>query len=181
MPAPIEIVTLEDARIIFRNFSGAEGMYNRAGDRNFAVVLDKEKAEELANKGWNVKLLPAREEDEGPTPYLSGAVAFDKGRPPMVKMIGAQSGRATQLDADTVDLLDSADIAKVDMTIRPYDWQVRDNSGRKAYLQALYVHIIEDPLALRYENMEFATVAGPMLERTEMMVDPVTGEKKVEL
>lgn len=32
-------ILLEDVRIIFRNFAGREGMYNREGDRNFAVLL----------------------------------------------------------------------------------------------------------------------------------------------
>ena len=46
--------TLEDVCIIFRNFEGKEGQYNRAGDRNFAVVLTKEMAKAMMEDGWNV-------------------------------------------------------------------------------------------------------------------------------
>jgi hypothetical protein len=190
MPGPNDILSMEDVRIIFRNFKGEEGMYNRAGARNFAVVLPEDVAEQLANDGWNVKLLKARPDDDEvddqgntipgrPTPYLSVAVEFDKGRPPTVNMIGMSSGRRTQLDKDTVDVLDSVDIGKIDLTVRPYDWEVNGNTGRKAYLQAIYVHIIEDPLQLKYDNMDIATVAGPMMDRTEMMVDPITGRKTI--
>lgn len=179
MPRRDETVVIEDAQLMFRNFAGLEGMYNRAGDRNFAIRLDKELAEELANKGWNVKLLKPREDEDEPTPYLSVTVGF-KGRPPTIKMIGSQSGRTTLLDESTVELLDGVDFHNVDVIVRPYDWEVNGNTGRKAYLQDLYATIIENPLELKYANMDIATVAGPMLERTEMAIDPVTGRKSVD-
>ncbi len=54
---------MEDARIIFRNFAGKEGMYNRDGDRNFCVILDPKLASQMAEDGWNIKILRVREED----------------------------------------------------------------------------------------------------------------------
>lgn len=170
MPRSNNIV-IEDARIVFRNFSGLEGMYNRKGDRNFAVLLDRDVAEDLVRDGWNIKQLKPREEGDEPQPYLSVSVKMDGKRPPNVIMIGADSGQRTKLDEESISALDFVDIANIDMVLRPYDWEVNGNTGRKAYLQDLYVTIIENPLDLKYGNTaQIATVEGPMMERT----DPLT-------
>jgi hypothetical protein len=160
-------VVLENVRLIFRNFAGREGMYNREGDRNFAVVLPRDVAEAMARDGWNVKLLKAREEGEEDQPYISVAVNFQGRRPPVIKMITSKTHRTTDLDEESVEVLDWADIENVDLMIRPYDWAVSGNTGRKAYLQSLYVTIIEDPLQLKYGDLQIATVDGPMMEHTE--------------
>ena len=46
---------VEDARLIFKNFKGKEGPYNKEGDMNFAVVLDEKTAEQMLKDGWNVR------------------------------------------------------------------------------------------------------------------------------
>jgi len=101
---------------------------------------------------------------------LSVKVKFDGPRPPLVKMLTSTS--STELDEESVDMLDWVDIAQVDLVIRPYEWEVKGQTGISAYLQSLYVTIIEDPLQLKYKNMDIAGVEGPMLERTEMMYKP---------
>src|SRR3954453_11026771 len=104
-------VVMEGMRIIFRNFAGKEGQYNREGDRNFGVILPNDVAEAMLADGWNVKYLKPREEDEDQeeTPWLSVSVNFDKGRPPTILMITSRG--KTKLDEDTVDQLDWVDIA----------------------------------------------------------------------
>lgn len=144
-------VVMEDVRIVFRNFAGKEGMYNREGDRNFAVLLDEDVAEKMAKDGWNVKWLKAREEGEEEQPYLQVSVNF-KGRPPRIVMITSR-GR-TNLGEDECELLDWADIRTVDLIVRPYEWMVNGKSGIKAYLQSIFVTIEEDPLELKYADLE---------------------------
>lgn len=146
-------VLMEDARIIFRNFAGREGIYNREGDRNFCVLLDPNTAEEMAKDGWNVKTLRPREEGDEPQPYLQVSVNF-KGRPPRVVMITSR-GRTT-LQEDEVELLDWADILTTDMIIRPYEWVVNGKTGIKAYLQSIFVTIHEDELERKYSEIDDA-------------------------
>lgn len=150
-------VVMEDVRIIFRNFKGAEGQYNREGDRNFAVLLDDPIATQMAQDGWNVKWLKAREEGEREQAYLAVSVNF-KGRPPRVVMITSR-GRTT-LHEDEVELLDWADIRTVDLIVRPYEWVVNGKSGIKAYLQSIFVVIEEDPLEMKYSEVDDVPIRG---------------------
>jgi hypothetical protein len=153
MPANDNTVLMEGVRIIFRNFAGKEGQYNREGDRNFAVLLDESVAKAMDEDGWNIKMLRPRSEEEGEEPqaYLPISVNF-KGRPPRIVMITSR-GR-TNLDEDSVETLDWADIINVDLIVRPYEWTVNQKSGIKAYLQALYVTIEEDPLEIKYGELD---------------------------
>jgi hypothetical protein len=148
-------VLLEGVRIIFRNFAGKEGQYNREGDRNFGVIIpDNEIAERMLNDGWNIKYLKPREDDEEPeeTPWLSVSVNFEKGKPPKVMLV-TERGR-TALDEATVEMLDWADITNVDLIARPYMWEVSGRTGIKAYLQSMYVTIEEDELERKYAEMD---------------------------
>lgn len=151
MPQNDNTVLMEGVRIVFRNFAGKEGMYNREGDRNFAVLLDPDVAARMDKDGWNVKWLKSREEDEPEQAYLQVSVNF-KGRPPKVVMITSR-GRTT-LHEDEVELLDWADIRNVDLIIRPYEWAVNGKTGIKAYLQSIFVTIEEDALELKYSELE---------------------------
>ena len=87
---------ISNARVIFPNFSGRETQYNRAGERNFCVVIDNpEDAEMLSNDGWNVRVRPPREEGDAPTYYIQVKVNYDH-VPPNVYMIAVR--RRTLLD-----------------------------------------------------------------------------------
>ena len=151
--ADVNQVVIEDAKLTFLNFTGKEGQFNREGDRNFVVLLDQDMAAALAADGWNVKELAAREEGDEAQPYLQISVGY-KAYPPTVTMIGAQSGKRTQLGENEVELLDGVEIHHVDLIFRPYNWEVSGKTGKKAYLKSLFITIVEDPLELKYALMD---------------------------
>lgn len=146
-------VLMEGVQIIFRNFAGKEGQYNREGDRNFAVILDDKTAKMMERDGWNVKYLKPRDNDEDgePKPYLQVSVGY-KGRPPRVVMVTSR-GRS-DLGENEVEMLDWVDILNVDLIVRPYEWTVNGKSGITAYLKSIFVTIQEDELEAKYSELD---------------------------
>lgn len=131
------ILQIEDARIIYRNFSGVATKYNREGDRNFAVIIpNQEICDQLIEEGWNVKIKPPRDEDESSFMYLPVKVKFNNRGPGVYVVSGKNVQKLTE---ETIDMLDEIDISSVDMDLRGYDWEVNGKTGRSAYLQAINV------------------------------------------
>lgn len=148
------ILEIEDARIIYRNFAGAPSKFNREGDRNFAVIIPNEEIKEaLVEAGWNVKIKPPRDEYDEPFMFLPVKVKFNN-RGPAAYVVSGNS--VTRLNEDTIDMLDEIDIASVDMDLRPFDWEVNGNTGRTAYLQAINVTQNVDRFGARYTADDIA-------------------------
>lgn len=151
--APRGILQFDNARITHKNFSGAADQYNRAGDRNFSIIIeDEDVADQLKAEGWNVKTRPPRVEGEAPFMYLPVKVKFNDFGP----KVYLKSGSAmVELSEETVGRLDRIDILSVDLDVRPYDWTLASGkSGRTAYLESIHVTQRIDRFAARYSTDE---------------------------
>lgn len=134
-------LTIEDAKIFWKNFSGRGSTYNAEGSRNFCVEIDPETAEAMKADGWNIKYSKPREEGDEPQPYIQVTVKYGD-YPPKIYMVTSRN--QTLLDEDTVGELDRAEIEKVDLIINGFSWTVNGKSGIKAYCKTMYVTIAED-------------------------------------
>lgn len=145
-------ITIRDASIIFRNFSGKPTQFTPEGRRSFSVIIDDEGfASALREDGWNVKPLKQRDPDE-PIHYQLPVAVFFGNYPPQIKL--RSGNNMTDLGEETVGSLDWADILRVDLTIRPRMYENAGRKGVKAYLKTMIVTVEEDELLAEYDNLE---------------------------
>lgn len=147
----VQPVIIENASLIFKNFAGREREFNSAGDRNFSVLLDPKTARELLKEGWRVKQLKPRDGETEGDYHLKVTVNYGKGRPPRCVMITSR-GRI-DLGADEVEILDWADMKKVDVIINGW-WSDMAGGGFGGFLKTIFVTINEDALELKYADVQ---------------------------
>ena len=144
-------VTIEGTRLVFRNFKGEKGKFNKNGDRTFCVVLPEELAQMMIADGWNIKQFNSREDDVAePDHYVSVKIG-ETGRPPKIVLINSRGRK--DIPVEDSEILDWMKIAEADLIINPYHWNIDGNSGISAYLGSLYVTIDEDELEQKYSNI----------------------------
>jgi hypothetical protein len=148
-------ISIENAKLIYKNFSGAPKTFNARGLRNFNVVLDIDLAKVLEKDGWNIKWDEPKEEGDQPRARLKVSVRFDN-FPPKVWLI-TKKGK-TLLDEETVGLLDDADIETVDLKITASTGVMTDtgNPYVKAYLAKMFVTLSENDLESKYASVSSA-------------------------
>lgn len=151
--APNDILQIDNARIIYRNFAGVGSKFNREGDRNFAVIIPTEEMKDkLIQAGWNVKIKPPRDDQDTPFMYLPVKIKFNDRGPNVYLITGDRKNRLTE---GSVGCIDDIDISSVNLDIRPYDWgPVNGKYGRTAYLQAMEVIQEIDRFAARYDEFK---------------------------
>ena len=146
-------VTIQNAKLIYKNFAGAAKKFNAKGLRNFHIVLDPEAAVILEQDGWNIKWHDPKEDGDNPWPSIKVAVRFDN-YPPRIVLI--TRGGKSVLDEDSVEVLDWAEIVSVDVVLSPSFWEVEKKKGIKAYLKKMFVTLSEDDLESKYSEISSA-------------------------
>lgn len=149
--ANLEIENANIGRGRYRNFSGEKSAFNPTGKRTFTVILDEATGHELEDAGWHIRWRQPQDDQEDILALLQVEVRFGD-YPPKIMLISGKD--RSFLNEDTISLLDSADIAKADLVIRPYNWDVNGKQGTKAYVKAMYVTLEDDDFGGRYSNHE---------------------------
>jgi len=142
-------VRIDNARVMFRNFAGAEGKFNPAGNRNFAVFLPEDIAKEMEADGWAIRWLDSRD-GESPQALISVKLNFGN-YPPNIVLVS--DGKMSKLSEENVNVLDFAEFEQVDLILRGYPWgPIQGKSGIKAYLKTGYFVLVVDELAKKYSQ-----------------------------
>jgi hypothetical protein len=141
-------ITIENAQLIFKNFSGTAKQFNAKGLRNFNVILDESVARMLEEDGWNVKWGKPKEDGDEPQPRLKVSVRFDN-FPPRLVLLTKDGGRSL-LDEDSVELLDHAEFDNIDIVITASQWETTEGAGVKAYLQKAFFTLSPRDLESKY-------------------------------
>lgn len=156
-------INREDDTIIFdravipggnwKNFSGGPTKFNKTNTKRFfEIFLTDEEATRLKDLGWNVRWLESKNTSEPKQAHLQVFVNYNtlnKYKPKL--WLVRSKGKPMLMDEDLVSQLDSDDITRATLKIRPYDWELENGtSGRKAMLKEGYFTIEEDDFGSEY-------------------------------
>lgn len=144
----MEDVRINNAELIWHNFSGQKELFNRIGDKNFSLILDPSMSKKLKSKGYNVKKcsltggsyvenMPGEDEIS----YLN--VAISNTKTPKIFVITPHDRYSINVDKSFI--LDRICLKKMNCVIHPFRWAILDRTGIKPYLKEIEV-FIDDPV-----------------------------------
>ena len=145
----LDNIIIEDAEIIWANFSGEERNNNRAGARNFCVKFsDPAVAQKLLSDGWNVKHHNPREDnDNDEFDFLQVSIRFDPFPP---EIVWVTKNANIPVNESNIGELDGKQIIHADVEITPYFWTYNGKDGIKAMLKTMYIEVRQNPFADKY-------------------------------
>lgn len=150
------VYTIKDTRFIFAtNFTGAPSQFNPKGEKpNCNIVLDEENAAMLLDAGFRVKTTKPREDGSEYVPehYINLKCSFGGLADPDIRMVPCPPGEdprecpQIKLTADTVGNIDTARVARVDVSFADYHHRM----GVSGYIRKMIVVVVPDELDLEW-------------------------------
>lgn len=146
------LVQINDARIIYRDFSGRNTRFSD-GKRSFSILIDDDGiADALEKAGYPVKRPdPSKVRDDGsalPT-HMKVKVRYSSYGPDIYLVT---NGIMNKVPEESVDDLDRIRILSADLDIRAYDYDYNGRKGRAAYLNAMRVYQQVDRFMEEYNS-----------------------------
>ena len=158
-------LNVEDAAIIYKNFSGKPTIVNPSGGkRTFSLALNKEFGARLSEMGWNVKVKEVRDQlEEGektrtvnwPEYESTYATEFDHALiyteivanenseyPPKIYRVSEFNGEKTMslIPPEQWGRLDDFELTGIDLVVHPYTHgrSIANPNAKKGYLKSMY-------------------------------------------
>ena len=164
---------VKNAVIIWKNFSGRPTKYVPAGGkRTFTLVLTQEMADVLRDRGWNVRVRPAKEEGDADLYYTEISVRYNTDKPqynPSVYFLSEVNGEKYKqlIPEEAIGQADDERFAKVDLLIHAYAHGVETAKSKvKGYLRSMFATVEVDSFELEYSD--YRTVGETSGEAVEM-------------
>lgn len=156
-----------DREIRSRNFGGEERKdkitgrtVNGPGRRNFLLFVSEDIAEELKDRGCEVKYTKVQGPNDVPMPYVSIIVSY------YVQDVEAylnSNGNVTRLDQDHIYTLNNMDFKNVCLELA-YGKEKTHQNGVKyipLYCQKIFAEVVPSYFAEKYAYMNTAPAAAP--------------------
>lgn len=144
---PTKDIIVENATIVYKNFSGDPTALNPdGGKRSFCLVLIPEVADILRADGWNVKFRAPRDESEEGFYYTQINVNVDSKFPPKIVLISTFNGNRVkrELHGNEVQRLDKLRLENIDVCIHPYEHGRPGPYKVKGYLSEMAATQVEE-------------------------------------
>lgn len=167
-----------DREVRARNFGGEEKRdrvtgrtVNSPGYRNFLLFINEEIAEELKDKGCEVKYTKVQGPNDVPMPYVSITISYFL-KPVEAHMISKTGSSVvdTPLDENHLKVLNSVDIGNMCVELECGKEKVHNNGTRYVpiYAQCIWVEVIPNYIAEKYAYLNNGPVmTAPGTEEDE--------------
>lgn len=148
-------VAIKNVPLLWKNFSGAKGVYNNEGNRNFNIELTPEIAKQLKDYGFNIKERVPNDPELPTRLTMKVNVRYHEDNPeldPKIYIHGSHGRRL--LTSENVAILDSPrEFSIGDISFNAYHNKDREgNPTVTAYLRILHVEMDEDPFEDAYQD-----------------------------